>query len=114
MRALLFVSWSLALLIGACGNLAPIHVVGAELPPTTLEGDRLIETRAAVPREQSFFYDITLSGFVSEGEIDLVILREYCRPGLLEEVTEQHVPLVGSVSGEMWTPRLITVRCKGG
>jgi hypothetical protein len=98
----------------ACGNLQPIRVVGPELGPTPAEGDRLIESRAAVPNELSFNYDITLSGFASEGPIDLAVLREYCRPGQLVEVLEQPIPFMGTLTAEMWTPRLVTVRCDGG
>jgi hypothetical protein len=102
---------ALALALAACGDLGSILVVDQDLPAPAAEEGRVAEAVVSLPTTMSFSYDIGMSGFASEGPIDLAILREYCRPGRLMEVRESPIPGMGMLTGEMYTPRSVGIRC---
>jgi hypothetical protein len=98
--------------LGACLK-PPIVIVDGSEPAPPVEGDRVAEAIVAVPAQISFSYDIGASGFSSQAPVDLAVLRELCRPHKLM-VTEANIPFMGAMTGEMYTPRSITVTCLDG
>lgn len=88
----------------------PIVIVDGSEPAPVDPGGRIAEAIVAVPDQISFSYDIGMSGFSSQGPIDLAVLRELCRPHRLQ-VTEANIPFMGAMTAEMYTPRSITVTC---
>ena len=99
------------LAVAGCGW-KPIAVRSGAVPAPAVEGDRIAEARVALPDGGTFLHDIWYAGvFETAAPIDLAVLREYCRPGQLVSVTEQHMPLFPTMTGEIYTPRLVTFSC---
>ena len=112
MSTIRFLPGVIAVVVLSACSLPPVIVLpGAEMPSVPEEEGRIAEARANTPTQATFYYDIGMSGFVSEGAIDLAVLREFCRPGRVGTVTETAVPFMGSITAEMYTPRLIEVTC---
>lgn len=98
-------------LLAACSG-PPVHViVDRGLPASPHEEGRVAEAIVGLPSTASFNYDIGLSGFVSENPVDLAVLREYCRPYRVRTVTEQSIPFIGTLTAQMYVPRLVQVSC---
>ena len=106
MRALLI---TLGLLTG-CGLQAKT-VFGSGSPPPAVEGDRIAEAVVSKASSGKITHSIFYSGwFEVDDPIDLAVLREYCRPGTLGEITEAGT-LAEYASSYMYTPRQITFSC---
>lgn len=91
------------------------NVIATHPPSPAVEGGRVAEARVALPGAGVMLHDIWYAGVFETAEpIDLAVLREYCRPGGLAEVTEQYVPGIETITASMYTPRLVSFTCAGG
>ncbi|HVK85781.1 MAG TPA: hypothetical protein VM513_16795 [Kofleriaceae bacterium] len=102
---------TLALGVAGCGLRG--NVVARQVPAAPAEQGRIAEAQIAAPiTEGTITYDIWYSGFFPRGgAIDLAVLRELCRPGVLAEVSEREVPGIGMLTGLVYTPRQVSFRC---